>query len=153
MRLIDADALAYQLTKMWEYALQDNDLFGQGEMSALVGAIRVVNEAPTVHGLNSVKEQPDSKCVTLSETLVIRVRFFMREEDLDKIKRRLEEQIKNGDKVLILPDYMEPVIIPKDTEVHIETEPIGVFPGRINPSLSVNPPRIVPKNDKRGHSK
>ena len=49
MRLIDADELADRLTKMWAYALQDNDLFGQGEMHALVGAIRAVNEAPTVN--------------------------------------------------------------------------------------------------------
>ena len=44
--------------------------------------------------------------------------------------------LQNGDKLLIPPDYM-----------------IGTSPGQINPSISVNPPRIVPKNDKRGHSK
>ena len=59
MRLIDADELADRLTKMWAYAMQDNDPFGQGEMNALVGAIRAVNEAPTVNELGSVKEQPD----------------------------------------------------------------------------------------------
>ena len=57
MRLIDADKLADRLTKMWADALQDNDPFGQGEMNALVGAIRAVNEAPTIGELDSVKEQ------------------------------------------------------------------------------------------------
>ena len=57
MRLIDADELADRLTKMWADALQDNDPFGQGEMNALAGAIRAVNEAPTVNGFDSVKAQ------------------------------------------------------------------------------------------------
>ena len=95
--------------------------------------------------LELLKAQPEPQAVTLADMLVIRARIYMDKKDCAKIKRRLEKQIRNGDRVLILPDYMEPAIIPKDTEVHIETEPIGVFPGRINPSLSVNPPRIPPK--------
>ena len=57
MRLIDADELADRLIKMWVYALQDNDLFCQGETNALVGAIRAVNEAPTVGEWISVKDK------------------------------------------------------------------------------------------------
>lgn len=95
--------------------------------------------------LELLKAQPEPQAVTLADMLVIRPRIFMDKKDCAKIKRSLEKQIKNGDRVLILPYFMEPAIIPKDTEVHIETEPIGVFPGRINPSLSVNPPRIPPK--------
>ena len=87
--------------------------------------------------------------VTLADMLIIRARMFMDEKDIAWITRRIEKQIQNGDKVLILPDYMEPVIVPKNTEVHIENTQIGTVPRRVNPSLSVNPPRIVPKNDKK----
>jgi hypothetical protein len=95
--------------------------------------------------LELLKAQPEPQAVTLDDMLVIRARTFLNESEVFHLKYRLEQQIRNGDRVLILPDFLEPVIVPKDTEVHIETEPIGVFPGRINPSLSVHPPRIPPK--------
>ena len=49
--------------------------------------------------------------VTLADMLVIRPRIFMDKKDYAKIKRRLEKQIRNGDRVLILPYFMEPAII------------------------------------------
>ena len=133
MRLINADALADRLTKMLEYVQQGDDLFYQGEMNALREALEAVNQAPTVYGLDSVKEQPDSKCVTLSDMLVVRARMFFSESDLFILKLHLEQQVKNGDRVLILPDYMEPVIVPKGTEIHIENPADGVLPPRIEP--------------------
>ena len=87
--------------------------------------------------------------VTLADMLVIRVRTFLDESEVFHLKYQLEQQIRNGDRVLILPDFLEPVIVPKDTEVHIENTRIGTVPRKVNPSLSVNPPRIVPKYDKK----
>lgn len=87
--------------------------------------------------------------VTLADILVIRVRTFFDESEVSHLKYRLEQQIRNGDRVLILPDFLEPVIVPKDTEIHIENTRIGTVQPRVNPSFSVNPPRIVPKYDEK----
>lgn len=99
--------------------------------------------------LELLKAQPEPQAVTLADMLVIRARTFLDKSEVFHLKYRLEQQIRNGDRVLILPDFLEPVIVPKDTEVHIENTQIGTVPRRVNPSFnpsfSVYPPRIPPK--------
>ena len=58
MRLIDADALANRLTKMWEYVQQGNDPYYQAEMNALREAIEAVGQAKTVvrDGMNKFNQ-------------------------------------------------------------------------------------------------
>lgn len=56
--------------------------------------------------------------MTKDEILVIRCNLMLYPGDLEKERQKVMEQLKDG--VIVLPGYMEPVIVPKDVEIRLE---------------------------------
>lgn len=52
------------------------------------------------------------------EILVLRCKYTLKKEDMEKLRRSVQRQMEDG--VVILPPYLEPLIVPADIEVRIE---------------------------------
>ena len=52
------------------------------------------------------------------EILVLRCKYKLKKEDVEKLRRSVLRQVFEG--VVILPDYVETLIVPADIEVRIE---------------------------------
>ena len=50
--------------------------------------------------------------------LVFKVKMFIRDDDMEKIRQKILRQIPSG--VVIIPDYVECVVEPKDIDVIVE---------------------------------
>lgn len=55
-----------------------------------------------------------------TDTLLLRSKTMMKQELLDAIYLDISEQVKKG--IVILPSFMELIIIPKDTEILVPKE-------------------------------
>lgn len=56
--------------------------------------------------------------MTKDEILVLRCKHAFKKEDMEKLRRLVLRQVFEG--VVILPDYVEPIIVPAGLEVRIE---------------------------------
>ena len=53
--------------------------------------------------------------MTKDEILVIRCNMMLYPDELEQERQKVMEQLKDG--VVVLPGYMQPVIVPKDVEI------------------------------------
>ena len=58
--------------------------------------------------------------MTKDEILVIRCNLMLYPNELEQERKKVMEQLKDG--VVVLPGYMQPVIVPKDVEIRLEGE-------------------------------
>ena len=58
--------------------------------------------------------------MTKDEILVIRCNLTLYPNELEQERKKVMEQLKDG--VVVLPGYMQPVIVPKDVEIRLEGE-------------------------------
>lgn len=56
--------------------------------------------------------------MTKDEILVIRCNMMLYPDELEQERKKVMEQLKDG--VVVLPGYMQPVIVPKDVEIKME---------------------------------
>lgn len=56
--------------------------------------------------------------MTKDEILVLRCKCALKKEDMEKLRRSVLRQVFEG--VVLLPDYVEPLIVPAGIEIRIE---------------------------------
>ena len=56
--------------------------------------------------------------MTKDEILVIRCNLMLDPDELKQERQKVIEQIKDG--VVLLPGYMEPIIVPKDIKIEMK---------------------------------
>ena len=61
--------------------------------------------------------------MTKDEILVVRCNMPLPAEDLNRARKTIKAQVEDG--VVILPYFMEPLVVPADLEIRIEAEDYG----------------------------
>lgn len=54
------------------------------------------------------------------EVLIVKCKVILHPRDTHRIREAIIDQMKEG--VVVLPDYMEAIVVPKDVEVRVEQE-------------------------------
>lgn len=55
------------------------------------------------------------------EVLVVKIKdIVFRQSDIRRIREAIRDQMKEG--VVVLPDFMDAIVVPKDIEVRVEKE-------------------------------